>query len=483
MLRGISFNLSFVGVMKEIVVATEALEVFTSREAREYRLIPFEVKGNELYVYGEKEADYEHTITEVEVLTGRRLKVVPLPVEEFARLLGRCYRQGQRGGKEMNTTFAGGKGFLHGLIEEAHREHASDIHLESYEGRCRVRFRIDGKLLERHVVEKGNYAALVNQVKILANLDISEKRLPQDGRILHDSGGARFDVRVSSLPTIHGEKVVMRLLTRQVELLELENLGFSREQLEAYLEAIRHPHGLVLISGPTGSGKSTTLYATLRLLNSITSNILTIEDPVEYTLEGINQVQLKEEIGLTFTSALRTFLRQDPDVIMLGEIRDADTAQMAIRSSLTGHLILSTIHTNSAWGSVSRLIDMGVHPYLISDTLVLCMAQRLVRLLCPECKQKVEADERTRKQLGKNFKGANLYKAVGCESCYYTGYSGRKAIYEVIPVDEELAKAIREARSDVGYLLEERHIRTLSDSAMELLEEGKTSLEEVLPFL
>ena len=249
--------------MKEFAVATEALELLTSREAREYRLIPFEIKGDQLGCYGEKGYDYENIVMEVEVLTGKRLKVEFLAEEEFARLLGRHYRQERR--NRVAVSLAGGKGFLHDLIEEAYREHASDIHLEAYEDRCRVRFRIDGKLLERHVIEKGNYAALVNQVKILANLDISEKRLPQDGRILHDSGGCRFDVRVSSLPTIHGEKIVMRLLTRQIELLDLKNLGFSPGQLEAYLSAIRHPHGLVLISGPTGSGKSTTLYATLRL--------------------------------------------------------------------------------------------------------------------------------------------------------------------------------------------------------------------------
>lgn len=463
--------------MMNIQVATEALELFTAREAWEYRLIPFELRGNVLWCYAEENTEYVSVVPEVEVLTGKSVELSMLSGEEFTRLLGRCYRQESReAGKQMP---GGGNGFLHGLLGEAYRESASDIHLELYGERCRVRFRIDGKLLERHIIEKGNYAALVNQVKILANLDISEKRLPQDGRMLYDSGGNRFDVRVSSLPTIHGEKVVMRLLTRQAELLDLKNLGFSEEQLKAYLSAIARPHGMVLISGPTGSGKSTTLYATLRLLNDITSNILTIEDPVEYTLEGVNQVQLKEEIGLTFMSALRTFLRQDPDVIMLGEIRDADTAQMAIRSSLTGHLIFSTLHTNSAWGSVSRLIDMGVHPYLISDTLILCMAQRLVRLLCPDCKE----EKKTEEQADERFKVEKLYRAAGCEHCHYTGYSGRKAIYEVIPVDEELAGAIRRGEGDISRLLEERHIRTLRDSAIELLEQGKTSIEEVLPFI
>lgn len=369
------------------------------------------------------------------------------------------------------------------LIEEAYRSYASDIHFEVYEDRCRVRFRMDGKLIERYVMEKQNYPAIINQIKILANLDISEKRLPQDGRIYYHAGADKFDVRVSSLPTIYGEKVVLRLLTRHIELLELANLGFSEKQILDYTQAVQKPHGLVLISGPTGSGKSTTLYATLRLLNKETGNILTIEDPVEYTLEGVNQVQLKEEIGLTFGSALRTFLRQDPDIIMLGEIRDADTAQMAIRSSLTGHLIFSTIHTNSAWGSVARLIDMGSHPYLISNTLILCVAQRLVRLLCPACKSRVELTADIRQLIHEAVDTDHYYEAVGCENCYYTGYKGRKAIYEVIPMDKELSEAVRQSKDDISDELQERGIVTLKESALTLFARGNTSLEELLPQL
>ncbi|WP_294142941.1 GspE/PulE family protein [uncultured Sanguibacteroides sp.] len=471
--------------MKEIHVSTEMLQLFSAREAWEYQLVPCETKGDTLCCYGESGRNYESVVTELEVLTGKKIVVNSLDRELFSRLIKQSYRnEGKAVERERlkRKPASGNPGFLQGLIEEAYREYASDIHLEPDKERCRVRFRLDGKLVERYVIEKGNYAALVNQVKILANLDISEKRLPQDGRILYEQGEDKFDVRVSSLPTIHGEKVVMRLLTRHVELLELENLGFSRKQLEDYLVSVRKPHGLVLISGPTGSGKSTTLYATLRLLNEVTSNILTIEDPVEYTLQGINQVQLKEEIGLTFTAALRTFLRQDPDIIMLGEIRDTDTAQMAIRSSLTGHLIFSTIHTNSAWGSVSRLVDMGVHPYLIADTLILCVAQRLVRLLCPCCKQEIEAGA-VSGRISTVHRLKSLFKPVGCEQCYYTGYRGRKAIYEVIPVDEELSGAIRREESDIGKYLRERNIRTLSDSALELLETGQTSLEEVLTLI
>ena len=450
----------------ERCIATEVLDRLSAAEAWEYRVIPCAFRGKVLVCYGEEGRDYTQVMEELEVLTGNTLVVEPMAPEEFRRLIHRCYR---KTGREATKQFvAGHSGFLYDLIDDAYRNYASDIHFEPYEHICRVRFRIDGQLIERHVIEKGNYASVVNQIKILANLDISEKRLPQDGRIFYHHDEARFDVRVSVLPVIHGEKVVLRLLTRHAELLELDNLGFDARQLRDYLGAVRKPHGLVLICGPTGSGKSTTLYATLRLLNETTRNILTIEDPVEYTLEGVNQVQLREDIGLTFSAALRTFLRQDPDIVMLGEIRDADTAQMAIRSALTGHLIFSTIHTNSAWGCVSRLTDMGVHPYLLADTLVLCVAQRLVRLLCPHCK--VPPDDR------------HGFRAVGCEACYDTGYAGRKAIYEVLPVDDRLASAIRRTE-EVAVDPERLGIRTLRASALELVEQGLTSYEEVLPLL
>lgn len=470
--------------VETIHIATEVSDVFSAGEAWDYRLVPYEASGEILSCYGERERDYTAVAEEIEVLTGRQLEISPVESGLLTRLLNRCYR----GGGEKNAVrpavklnSGGNQRFLHELIGDSFQNYASDIHFEPYEEYCRVRFRIDGKLIERHMIEKGSYASLVNQVKILANLDISEKRLPQDGRISYHCDGNRFDVRVSTLPTIHGEKVVLRLLTRHAELLELGNLGFDEKQLSDYLSAVRRPHGLVLVSGPTGSGKSTTLYATLRLLNEKSCNILTIEDPVEYTLGGVNQVQLKEEIGLTFAGALRTFLRQDPDIIMLGEIRDPDTAQMAVRSSLTGHLVFSTIHTNSAWGCVSRLTDMNIHPYLISDTLLLCAAQRLVRLLCPACKREIAVPENF--PGGGRTEGKKLFAAAGCEACYYTGYSGRKAIYEVIPMDAGLVELIRDSGGDVLPYLKKRNIRTLQDAAFELMSEGKTSPEEVLPLL
>ena len=459
-------------------IPTEIIQLFTSSEAKEYRLIPYELSsGKCLKCYGEYGIDYSNIVTEISVIYNYDIEIFTVDKKELEEGINRYYEQ-----ERSSQTFAvSNSNFVNILIEEAQINRASDIHFEPCEGHCRIRFRIDGRLIERYVIDKINYPAMVNKMKILSNLDISEKRLPQDGRILYEVDQEKFDLRVSVLPTIHGEKIVLRLLTRSVELLELEKLGFSDKQYDDYTQAITRTNGLILISGPTGSGKSTTLYATLRLLNNEKVNILTIEDPVEYTISGINQVQLKEDIGLTFGNALRTFLRQDPDIIMLGEIRDPDTAQMAIRSSLTGHLLLSTIHTNSAWGSVSRLTDMGIHPYLISDTLVACIAQRLVRLLCTHCKRKINLDRQFVDSL--NLESTFVFQSTGCQHCFYTGYSGRKAIYEVIKIDSFLSEAIKQKKLNVKEYLEKKNVITLKDSAIYMLKKGETSLEEVLPIV
>lgn len=466
-------------------IPTEILRLLTAQEAAEYHLVPFAREAGRIRCYGGTGHDYTAAAEELEALYGWQVAVEPIPDEELLRLLLQYYRPGTSGSTApagRTAEIGQGRQFLFALVSEALRDNASDIHLEPYEQHCRIRMRIDGKLAERYVVERAQYMPLVNQIKILASLDISEKRLPQDGRIGYDRDGAKFDVRVSTLPTIYGEKVVLRLLTRRVELLELKNLGFSARQYEEYCRAIARPFGMVLICGPTGSGKSTTLYATLRRLNRLTDNILTIEDPIEYTLEGVNQVQLKEEIGLTFTAALRTFLRQDPDIIMLGEIRDGATAEMAVRSSLTGHLLFSTIHTNTAWGAVARLSDMGVHSYLVADTLVMTVAQRLVRLLCPHCKREVPATDEVRHLISDRSIGS-YYVPVGCEHCFYTGYAGRRAIYEVISMDEALSAAARMQQADITPLLNERGIPSLRDAVIELFRCGETSLDEVIPLL
>lgn len=454
-------------------IHTEALQLFSAEEAQFYQLLPydFDPSGTVLCL-GEEGRDYAAVRMEIRLLFGKDVQVEGIPGDELSRLLLSSYRSGtsaSQGHLPKETTQ-----LIAALIEDASGMRASDIHMEPSEQKCRIRYRVDGKLLERHVVSLSDYTALVNRVKIMSNLDISEKRLPQDGRILYQSGrvkcadNQRFDIRVSILPTIHGEKIVLRLLTMDGRHLTMEGLGMDARQQADYLKAVSHPHGMILISGPTGSGKSTTLYATLERLNRNDNNILTIEDPVEYTLEGVNQVQLKEEIGLDFPSALRTFLRQDPDIIMLGEIRDEETAGMAVRSSLTGHLVLSTLHTNSAWGCITRMADMGIHPYLLSETLVCCVAQRLVRTLCPHC----------RRELGNGH-----YAAVGCPHCFYTGYLGRRAIYEVIPIDTELSGAIRRQTADITDYLKQHRIKTLRESAQALYDEGGTSLEEIMTLI
>lgn len=450
----------------------------------EYRLIPchFDDTSRKLQCYGIEGSDYLPVIKEIKAIRNLDVEIIPVSDAEFEKGVSFYYRKRGSSFCDLKIVQIKDSGFVSALIEEAGSIHSSDIHFEPYEKRCRIRMRIDGKLIERYVIDKGDYPALVNRIKIMSNLDISEKRLPQDGRILFEKDDKKFDVRVSTLPTIYGEKIVLRLLTREQGLLDLTKLGFTEKQYNDYTQSILNPNGLVLITGPTGSGKSTTLYATLHLLNREDNNILTIEDPIEYTLSGINQVQLKEEIGLTFGSALRTFLRQDPDIIMLGEIRDQDTAQMAIRSSLTGHLLLSTIHTNSAWGSVTRLLDMGVHSYLIADTLVACVAQRLVRLLCPHCKERYLSDHSIARLVG-NSMGRAYYRARGCDLCFYTGYLGRKAIYEVIKIDSELSQAIRLNKLNMESYLKQQQITTLKHSALALFESGDTSLEEILPIL
>jgi general secretion pathway protein E/type IV pilus assembly protein PilB len=346
-----------------------------------------------------------------------------------------------------------------------------------------VRIRIDGLLAERYRYNKAEHPALVNRVKVQTGLDISEKRLPQDGRMVLERDGERTDIRVSILPTLYGEKVVLRLLGQDAGHLRIANLGMDQGQLADYSDGIRRPHGLVLISGPTGSGKTTTLYATLKELNETRRNIVTVEDPIEYTLDGINQVQLREHIGLTFAQALRTFLRQDPDVIMLGEIRDAETAQMAVRAALTGHLVLSTIHTNSAWGTVGRLMDMGLPPFLLAATLNTSVAQRLVRLLCVHCRRRQDWHGGATGRLRMPETLDEHWVAVGCPECHFSGYRGRHAIYEVIAMDADLQDMLRRGTTDGTEVLRGKKIRSLAESAFELLRSGRTSLDEVHPIL
>ncbi len=472
--------------MDHISLTIDLQQVITPEQAWHYNIVPKSVHGATLEFYVDQDKQSNSLLQELEILLG---KVVVLEKTEslvIQKTLGKYYRkQNERtDSRRTEVDIKKADDFLQTLISEAKNLGSSDIHIESYEDKCRVRIRIDGLLIERYALNRADYPSLINKIKIKANLDIAEKRLPQDGRIFFNNDGIKFDIRVSVLPTLHGEKIVLRLLNNDATNINIESLGFSEKELLDYTEGIRKPNGIVLISGPTGSGKTTTLYATLKILNKEKTNILTVEDPIEYTLEGINQVQVKESIGLTFASALKTFLRQDPDIIMLGEIRDAETAQMAIRAALTGHLVLSTIHTNSAWGTISRLADMGVPSFLLASTLNTTVAQRLLRMLCPECKEKTAFDTVLFPRSFKPLRVVTEHAVPkGCEHCHYTGYKGRKAIYEVIPVDYELADNIKKNNFGVGELLKERNIKTLMENAFELFEKGDTSLDEVYPIL
>lgn len=371
---------------------------------------------------------------------------------------------------------------LNALLSEAIKESASDVHIETFEDHITIRFRIDGVL--REVLEPQRILAplIVSRIKIMAKLDIAEKRLPQDGRITLRIAGRAVDVRVSTMPTSHGERIVLRLLDKQTARLDLARLGMDSTSLELMKKLIANPHGIILVTGPTGSGKTTTLYAALTALNSNTRNILTVEDPIEFDLSGIGQTQVNYKVNMTFAKGLRAILRQDPDVVMVGEIRDLETAQIAIQASLTGHLVLSTLHTNSAIGAITRLDDMGIEPFLLSSSLIGVLAQRLMRLLCKECKKPGTATERECAIMGISFESAPIiYRPGGCASCRNSGYSGRMGVYELIAIDETLRTYIHDRTSEQTM---KKYARTLypsirQDGFRKVLA-GDTSLEEIL---
>ncbi len=371
---------------------------------------------------------------------------------------------------------------INALLTQALRENASDIHIEPFETRSVVRFRMDGALRDVIEPKRALHAAIVSRIKVMAQLDIAEKRLPQDGRITLRLGGRPVDVRVSTLPTGHGERVVLRLLDKQAGRLELGRLGMSEPTLAGLDALIHRPHGIVLVTGPTGSGKTTTLYAALSRLDAGALNIMTVEDPIEYDLDGVGQTQANPRIDLTFARALRAILRQDPDVIMIGEIRDLETAQIAVQASLTGHLVLATLHTNDAASSVTRLIDMGIEPFLLASSLLGVLGQRLVRRLCPLCRQPHEAGDKEIAALGQPAPNGVLYRAVGCPNCNSTGYRGRTGIYELFAVDETLRRMIHDgaAEQDLRAYAMAHGMVGLRQDGMRWVRAGDTALEEVL---
>lgn len=372
------------------------------------------------------------------------------------------------------------------IMQRAIETKASDIHIEPFEQSLKVRLRVDGVLQEIDAPPVKSTAAVISRIKIMAKLNIAERRLPQDGRIKVQMLGKELDLRVSSIPTMYGESVVIRLLDKENTVLDFTALGFSGVHLQRFLDVLALPHGIILITGPTGSGKSTTMYAALKQLNTSARKIITVEDPVEYQMEGINQIQAKPQIGLTFASALRSIVRQDPDVIMIGEMRDLETARIAVQSALTGHLVLSTLHTNDAAGGVTRLLDMGLEEYLLTSTVNGILAQRLVRKLCPVCKQSTMASEQLINELRlRRFApegDITLYKSVGCPSCNGMGYRGRMAIIEFLPMTDPVRKLImaHEEAGAIQKLAIAEGMQTLYENGLVKVVEGVTTLEEVM---
>jgi len=369
------------------------------------------------------------------------------------------------------------------IMMKAIQERASDIHIEPEEEVLKTRLRVDGMLHEIGSPPKHLQSAIISRLKIMADLNIAERRIPQDGRFTIKMEGKQIDVRMSSIPTIYGENVVLRLLNASSAVLSLEDLGFSKENLVKFDKLIQRPHGIVLVTGPTGSGKTTTLYASLNKINTVEKNIITIEDPVEYKLPGIRQIQINPKVDLTFASGLRSILRQDPDVIMVGEMRDHETAEIAIQSALTGHLVFSTLHTNDAPGAVTRMIDMGVEPFLVSSSVIAVLAQRLVRKICPECKEKYIPTKEELEDIGINVsEKLEFYRGKGCPKCMTTGYKGRIGIYELMIPDEKIRNAViaKSSTDNIRKLALASGMITLKADGIQKIKQGLTTVEEVL---
>ncbi|MEZ1317254.1 type II secretion system ATPase GspE [Pseudomonas fluorescens] len=437
---------------------------------------------------------------------GRDLPIRVLEAEAFAARLATVYRDGQSAAKQVaqglddeldllrlvdqvpqTADLLEQQGdapiirLINALLSEAVREQASDVHLETFEQALSVRMRIDGQLREVLRPRRELATLLVSRIKVMARLDIAEKRIPQDGRMALRLAGHEVDVRVSTLPSAHGERVVLRLLDKQAGRLDLQRLGMPDDTLVALRQLLARPHGILLVTGPTGSGKTTSLYAALSSLNDQTRNILTVEDPIEYHLPGVGQMPVNPKVDMTFARGLRAILRQDPDVVMVGEIRDRETAQIAVQASLTGHLVLSTLHTNSAAGAVTRLLDMGVDAYLLASSLVGILAQRLLRTLCPQCKAPYDADADTCQRLGlEAMASVQLFRAVGCEHCQH-GYRGRIGIYELLSVSPAVSALIHRGAGERALIEQARQVsRSLFQDGRQRVLDGVTSVDELL---
>ncbi|MDD5617729.1 MAG: GspE/PulE family protein [Candidatus Omnitrophica bacterium] len=495
-------NIPYIKI-KNIRISPEAISKTPAKLAAHYKLIPVEFENNVLTCAVTDPLNIQ-LLDDMKLLLGFEVKAVLAGEKDILESIYKYYGVGAEtleninGGKENKAISLLEKTedleteedasvikFVNQILLKAIEERATDIHIEPFEDELRLRFRIDGILypLSASSSIKYFYAEMVSRIKIMARLNIAERRMPQDGRIKIKVADIELDLRVSIIPTIYGESVQIRILSRQ-SFLELEKLGLSADDFKIVESLIILPHGIIFITGPTGSGKTTTLYAALKKINSERIKVVTIEDPVEYQIDGINQIQVLPKIGLTFANGLRSVLRHDPDVLMVGEVRDYETAEIAIRCALTGHLVFSTLHTNDAAGAITRLLDMGVEPFLISSSLECIIAQRLVRLICEKCKTKIKLEKHILKEFGLKEEAAEItvFEGRGCEECKFTGYKGRTAIYEILRINEEIRQMIlaKASSQDIRKKAIEQGMKTLLLDGFQKVLLGKTTISEVL---
>lgn len=487
--------------LSDIIVKEEVASLIPVALAERYQIIPIKREGKKLTVAMVDPTNF-FALDDVRMITGCEVEPVIAAEGEVKRVISQSYGVSQLVEKAVSklqseepsavsvaevqsTDDAPIISIVNSLIHQAIKERASDIHIEPLDKAVRVRFRIDGMLREVAAFPQHTLAPLISRIKIMSQMDIAERRVSQDGRIKFMEDGREIDIRTSTLPTIIGEKVVMRILDKESVILDIKSLGFSADNLNKYQQLYTRSYGMILVTGPTGSGKTTTLYSTLTDINSPSKNIITVEDPVEYRLEGINQVQVNDKAGMVFASGLKSILRQDPNIIMVGEIRDSDTAEIAIRAALTGHLVLSTLHTNDAPGAIVRLIDMGVEPFLVASSVLGVMAQRLVRMICPDCKEEYTPEPDSPERLFLKLapeEDITLYRGIGCPHCNKTGYCGRMAIHEVMPVSRSVRDLINSnSGSDrLAAVAVKEGMLTMGQDGIAKAMDGLTTIEEVM---
>ncbi|WP_283408554.1 type II secretion system ATPase GspE [Anoxynatronum buryatiense] len=486
--------------LEKTYIDPEMPRLISEKMARRHNLIPITQTDNRLMVAMADPLNI-FAVDDVKIATGMQVDPVIASKEDILNAIGLYYEKesAEKALEEFDETYTSDffddlneetlanvekapvVKLLNSVIRQAIKMKASDIHIEPLERSLRVRFRIDGDLQEIMKPQKASHSAVVTRIKIMGKMDIAEKRVPQDGRVEMEIDGREIDMRLAVMPTVYGEKIVIRLLDRSAILLSKDQLGFNDNNMKTFDRIIQHPHGIILVTGPTGSGKTTTLYTVLQELNKIDKNIITVEDPVEYRINGINQSQVNVKAGLTFASGLRSILRQDPDIIMIGEIRDTETAQIAVRAAITGHLVLSTLHTNDTVSTISRLIDMGIEPFLVSSSVVGIMAQRLVKRICPDCQTSCEPNEKERELLNLD-NGAVIYRGKGCNACNQTGYRGRTGIHEILPMYDRIKTMIDERKpiESIRQQAIQSGMITLRQSCRQLVLNGTTTVDELV---